>query len=248
MVLGAVRLRTWARPERASGEASPVQVCRGTASRGVAGFGKARRAMAGHGPVRRGREARMVVGQVRFLARARRESARGAASPGWHGQGSYGRGVAGLGGALDGRRWGSTPHRGAARKRSCRGTVAARRGMARQGRARHGRQLGRSEEGFDSPPERGPKGLLERREWAGLGRAWRGVARRGKARGALLADTGVQVPGAHDRESGSWSAWEPNGLAWFGATPQGKEHNGGPGVLSPRPPQARQLTHPGGYQ
>lgn len=202
MVLGAVRLRTWARPERANGVLRPV-----TAERGVVRIGPARHDM----------EARMVAGQVRFLTRARRESARVAE---WHGTARKGavwrasiRHV--LGGALDGRRWGSTPHRGTARKRSPRGWDWQ--SSAGRGVAGHGERYWQTP-GFKSPERTTSKEVQE----SDGNRMYRhGSARSDSAR------HGGHVPGM---------------------TTQGKEHNGGPGVLSPRPPQARQLTHPGGYQ
>lgn len=67
MVLGAVRLRTWARPERARVVARLAEAMSGQARPDMEWLYM---------------EARVVVGQVRFLARARLDRAQGAESPG----------------------------------------------------------------------------------------------------------------------------------------------------------------------
>lgn len=148
MVLGAVRLRTWARPERARG---PVE--HDPAGHGCARRGKARRVTA-----RRGRSwgARMVVGQVRFLTRARRESACGWSVSGWPRSGLLRPGTACMGAAWIVPEWLRT--------------------------ARLGWWLGWSQAGFDSLPEHGPKGLTQRSVKARRGRARRGAAGLGRAR------------------------------------------------------------------
>lgn len=161
MVLGAVRLRTWARPERATGGTRP-----GPDGQGAAQWGSSRR----------GREARMVVGQVRFLTRARRESAQGSVCQCEARYGRARRGVTwqGMEGSSDGRRQGSTPCPSTARKGYWRGEVWS--GEASRVGARPGE------------------------------------ASRGKSWGALLADTGVQVPGAH----GPQGLKECSGREWKG--------------------------------
>lgn len=173
MVFGAVRLRTWARPERARGVHGHVAARRGKAGWDRSRSGKSWRGAERCGAVCHGREARMVVGQVRFLARARPERAHVAARRGSARSGTVSRGTA--------------------------GQVAAGLVSARLGMARHGWSLGWSQEGFDSPPEHGPQGLAVCTGTAGLGTAPQGRT----WEGALLADTGVQVPGAHDLERGS---------------------------------------------
>ena len=210
MVLGAVRLRTWARPERVRGVRGHVAVSRGKAGWDRSRPGKSWIGEERCGAVCHGREARVVVGQVRFLTRARPERALGGVTPGKALRGKAPMGAARqvLGGALDGRRWGSTPHRGAARKRSCSGT-------------------------------------------AGLGMAWQGGARQGKAGQGKAWERYWQTPGFKSPErtaSKEVLAGARRGVVWRPEARQGKEHNGGPGPRNPRPPQARQLTHPGGYQ
>lgn len=194
MVLGAVRLRTWARPERASGEASPVQVCRATASRGVAGRGPYWPVTAWSGE---SWKARVVVGQVRFLTRARPERALGGVTPGKALRGKAPMGVEWhvLGGALDGRRWGSTPHRGAARKRSWRGE--ARRGRTRSGQDGRGKawKVARMVAGWVRLPSRA-------RPERANGRTWRVTAGHGGA-SARLGEVGQGMGSATGRHRGS---------------------------------------------
>src|SRR5699024_12016400 len=94
MVFGAVRLRTWARPERVRGVRGHVAVRRGKAGWGRSQPGKSWRGLERCGAVCHGMEARVVVGQVRFLARARRESASALARLGVAPTGMTGRGMA----------------------------------------------------------------------------------------------------------------------------------------------------------
>ncbi len=210
--------------------------------------------------------ARVVVGQVRFLARARRESAQVGAWIGRHGRGVHGRGSAWVVPSMvvGGVRLLTEGRRESARVVARRGSTRHGHGVARLGGAWKGME-GSSDgrrQGSTPCPSTARKGIWRGEtprvqlgyRWARLIVAGHGKAVLGPAR---HGERYWQTPGFKSPErtarKGYWKGLEELGRPWSGRASsgparQGKEHNGGPGVLSPRPPQARQLTHPGGYQ
>ena len=160
-------------------------------------------------------------GSTPHMGAARKGLRRVPSGRGWAGNGESWRGSAGqVRGSPSGCRSGSIPDPGAARKRLW--CDRPRLGAVWHGTDRYGAAVvgmdGRSDgrrQGSTPCPSTARKGYWRGEVWSGEASrvgARPGEASRGKSWGALLADTGVQVPGAH----GPQGLKECSGREWKG--------------------------------